>query len=308
MKQFLFSFLLFACIGTSAQTSLPSYVPADGLVGWWPFNGNANDNSGNGNHGIVTNATLSPDRFGNINTAYRFNGGNSRIDVADAPSLRSGTITIAAWVKAYDLSRINQVVYKGSMLAQGEAYALTMTENGKYHSSLKSNSGCQPAFGWVGAGMPDSTITDSNWHHLVATYNGTAYSLYRDGVLDTSVAVNGLIDSCIGGGLRFGFDHLRWAASTGNCMNGLIDDIGIWNRALSAAEIAHLFAGEADCGYGKLGVNVCTPQRNLHIKDVLRLEPRTTAPDNPGEGDIYYDKTLHKLRVYDGTQWQNCWQ
>jgi hypothetical protein len=58
---------------------------------------------------------------------------------------------------------------------------------------------------------------------------------------------------------------------------------------------------------GNVGINVATPQRNLHIKDVIRLEPRTQAPDNPVEGDIYYDSVLKKLRVFDGTTWQNCW-
>ncbi len=58
---------------------------------------------------------------------------------------------------------------------------------------------------------------------------------------------------------------------------------------------------------GNVGINVDTPQRNLHIKDVIRLEPRTQPPDNPVEGDIYYDSILKKLRVFDGTVWQNCW-
>ncbi|MBK8699434.1 MAG: beta-lactamase family protein [Saprospiraceae bacterium] len=58
---------------------------------------------------------------------------------------------------------------------------------------------------------------------------------------------------------------------------------------------------------GNVGINVIIPQRNLHIKDVLRLEPRTQAPDDPMEGDVYYDGILKKLRVFDGTSWQNCW-
>jgi hypothetical protein len=87
----------------------------------------------------------------------------------------------------------------------------------------------------------------------------------------------------------------------------MIDDIGIWNRALTQDEITAIFTGSADCGYGKMGINVCNPQRNFHIKDVLRLEPRNTAPDNPGKGDIYFDGVTNKLRVYDGTQWQDCW-
>ncbi len=58
---------------------------------------------------------------------------------------------------------------------------------------------------------------------------------------------------------------------------------------------------------GHVGIGVTDPQRSLHIKDVMRLEPRNSEPQNPVEGDIYMDGTTHKLRVYDGSQWQNCW-
>jgi hypothetical protein len=62
---------------TLASTAqVPSYVPTNGLVGWWPFNGNANDESGNGNNGTVNGATLTTDRFGNANEAYIFGGNN----------------------------------------------------------------------------------------------------------------------------------------------------------------------------------------------------------------------------------------
>lgn len=58
---------------------------------------------------------------------------------------------------------------------------------------------------------------------------------------------------------------------------------------------------------GNVGINTNFPLRNLHVNDILRIEPRNSAPSNPGEGDVYYDAILHKLRVYDGTIWQNCW-
>jgi hypothetical protein len=58
---------------------------------------------------------------------------------------------------------------------------------------------------------------------------------------------------------------------------------------------------------GNVGIGTVSPQRDLHVSDTMRLEPRTTAPSSPGEGDIYYDSTLHKLMVYDGTSWQACW-
>lgn len=96
MKQIVLAFLVLTSLHLSAQQVLPTYIPANGLVGWWPFTGNANDSSGNGNHGTVAYAALTTDRFGNLNSAYAFNGLNSKIDVADAASLRCRKITISA--------------------------------------------------------------------------------------------------------------------------------------------------------------------------------------------------------------------
>lgn len=58
---------------------------------------------------------------------------------------------------------------------------------------------------------------------------------------------------------------------------------------------------------GHVGIGTTAPARTLHVKDVVRLEPRDTAPANPGERDMYMDSRRHKLRVYDGSQWQDCW-
>jgi Concanavalin A-like lectin/glucanases superfamily len=308
MKRILLPLFLFAAMHSMAQLNIPTYVPTDGLVGWWPFSGNAEDGSGNNNHGVVTNAALTTDRFGNNNAAYLFNGFNSLIEVADAASLRCRKLTISAWVKCTNISVGNQILYKGSRTtANSEAYALTLDNTGAPFSAAKLGSNCVRGVGWLGPGYGTSIDTGA-WVHFVVTYDGDSSKLYKNGILETSRAFPGLIDSCAGGELRFGYDHNSYSSSTGNPFNGSIDDIAIWNRALGEAEITNLStASYADCGYGKMGINVCNPQRNLHVKDVLRLEPRSTAPDHPGEGDIYYDSTLHKLRVYDGTQWQNCW-
>ena len=58
---------------------------------------------------------------------------------------------------------------------------------------------------------------------------------------------------------------------------------------------------------GKVGINIEIPKRNLHVNDVLRLQPRDTPPTNPAKGDMYFDNVLNKLRVYDGTRWNSCW-
>ena len=65
----------------SVQSQIPSYVPTNGLQGWWPFNGNANDESGYSQNGTVFGATLSTDRFGQALKSYSFNGNNNYIEI-----------------------------------------------------------------------------------------------------------------------------------------------------------------------------------------------------------------------------------
>ena len=74
--------LLFGALALSINAfgQVPNYVPTNGLVGWWPFNGNANDESGNANNGTVNGATLTTDRFGDSSSAYDFDG-NDLIDI-----------------------------------------------------------------------------------------------------------------------------------------------------------------------------------------------------------------------------------
>jgi len=61
------------------------------------------------------------------------------------------------------------------------------------------------------------------------------------------------------------------------------------------------------CKDGKVGIGTTSPSSTLHVNDVMRLEPRSTAPSSPDEGDIYFDSTIGKLMCHDGTTWQACW-
>ena len=93
-KHLLFYVLLLFSIGNA---QVPSYVPTNGLVGYWPFSSNANDVSGNGNNGTVNGATLSNDRFGIVNSSHRFDG-LSNISVLHSSSINIiGDLTLSAW-------------------------------------------------------------------------------------------------------------------------------------------------------------------------------------------------------------------
>ena len=94
---FLFIFLL-VCFTTKLYSqSVPSYVPNNGLVAWWPFSGNAGDLSGNQNHGIVHGATLTTDRNGQHNSAYLFVPGQW-ITIPNSPTISvQQSITISIW-------------------------------------------------------------------------------------------------------------------------------------------------------------------------------------------------------------------
>jgi hypothetical protein len=106
----LFGLLLFSTL----HAQVPSYVPTDGLVGWWPFNGNANDESGNGNDGVVNGATLTEDRFGNVDKAYYFSssGCATRIDATiNTTSVNSG-LTISIWLNRAGIGCLNPRVFE----------------------------------------------------------------------------------------------------------------------------------------------------------------------------------------------------
>ena len=80
MKKTVLSFLLIGFVNL-VNAQVPSYIPTNHLQLWMPFTGNANDQSGNGNNGIVVTSTLTTDRFNNTNNAYSFNGSSSHIKI-----------------------------------------------------------------------------------------------------------------------------------------------------------------------------------------------------------------------------------
>jgi hypothetical protein len=239
----LLSFIALSSIPAFAQ-NVPSYVPSNGLVGWWPFNGNANDESGNGNHGTVNGATLIQDRFGNGNMAYSFDGVDDWIEVSSLNLLQYSPLTYSIWLKpdslvVNDLPLGNAVALIGRDLC-GSPYEgciviwkdfNNLNQNIRYYTG----SSVYPFLTNVSLDM---------WINVVLSWaSDGSINLYINGVLVES----GIFNST---GIPDGSVPFKIGAGTGNCssnnvsrfnFNGSLDDIGIWNRALTACEIQDLY-------------------------------------------------------------------
>jgi hypothetical protein len=238
-KNVLIALALLAITCSGHAQNLPSYVPANGLVGWWPFNGNANDESGNGNNGTVNGATLTADRFGNAGKAYGFDGINDFIEVNNSPTLSPTLISISLWVNpaGYYLNGVddaNYIVGKGPDFNQGH-YSL-------HYKTISKKA--RPSLGPGSSGLyvnSNSDITVNNWRHILSTWDGNEMKIYIDGSLENSITNSGFV-------LGTNSDNLFFGSMAANStwpywLNGKIDDIAIYNRALTQQEITALYQG-----------------------------------------------------------------
>lgn len=222
----------------------PSYVPANGLVGWWPFTGNADDDSGNGNNGLVNGASLTQDRFGNINCAYGFDGIDDFIQTTQPGATGSG-ITASFWFKSSSTARTPIMSYGGSSF--GTLYEIV----NNYWAAQTPGPCYGPTFHNRGALLnrgSDAQIDPNSWHHVVVILPQGAgvesVEIYIDGLSLTntcSFANYGAPAPNIASTnpIRFG---RNWDVGDGDFyFSGLLDDIGIWNRVLTPSEIQDLY-------------------------------------------------------------------
>ena len=213
-------------------------IPKDGLSGWWPFNGNANDESGNGNHGIVDRATLTSDKHNKPNSAYKFYKTGSKIKIPDAKILNNPFLSLSFWVKTTD-SSLQEYIYKGQEgTANNEEYVINsnFSRKNSLEFRIKNNSNCIPANGWE-RNINDTVIFDGNWHHVSATYDGIYSRIYVDADLTSEIQRPFFpIDSCPGGDILFG---KGWNNDAN--LDGILDDIAIWNRAITHAEVKTMY-------------------------------------------------------------------
>ena len=240
MKRLLSCFLFIAQFCT-AQVNLDK-----GLQAYYPFNGNANDASGNNNNPVFNNATITADRFGKINSAYHFNGVYQYMRIPNTPSLNFvNQISLSVWVKPtgfyYDICHASQLISKGGGNYNPGNYALRFDDalysagsgcNGSVCDSLHQNF---RGTGTVLKPYPGDFIKKNEWYNVLYTNDGKTAKLYVNCELKYSVVFPETFTNT---------EDLFFGKSDDDFfpfwLNGDLDDIRIYNRALNDKEIFSL--------------------------------------------------------------------
>ena len=224
-------------LATISMAQVPSYVPTSGLIGWWPFTGNANDNSVNLNNGTVYGATLTTDRYGNPSCAYSFNGLTNSITATPSTlPLGSAPRSVHAWfnttsgaIPTSQYPNLQAITGYGNPTSGAVIFCqFVLAPTGRsYFESGSSQNQIYSA----------SPVNDGVWHNIVTTYGGpgTRVKMYIDGVINDSTAVVTLGTSSS----LFGIGNNTQANIP---FQGKIDDVGMWNRALTQQEITNLYS------------------------------------------------------------------
>ncbi|MEL7535342.1 MAG: LamG domain-containing protein, partial [Bacteroidota bacterium] len=231
----------------------------DSLVAWYPFDGDALDYSGNANNGIINGANLTPDRFGNPNSAYFFNGSSDFISMANTQNFKPDfPITISAWVKIDDYG--NNVVFNNDFtLGFHRGFWLNIV-NGNLYISY-GNGGAATSAGRQSIG--GATLLQLNqWYHVAGIIRGmNDMELYLNGKREcgTYTGSGGQLDYSTNAGIS------GQGVNNNSYLHGSVDEIRFYSRDLDKSEIRVLAdfppqdttfcegdSLQLDAGYGSL--------------------------------------------------------
>lgn len=212
-------------------------VQEEGLLAFYPFNGNYDDSSGNGNNGTGINTTFGNDRFDGADQSSLFNGTDAYISVPDSPDLNFGTsedIVISGWFRTNN----GGVLFDKSDGSNG-FFAMVQETGELYFYMVETSSSTNSADVTTG-----KTYNDGEWHHyVIQIVRGTSMEIWVDGEVD---AINETATDFINPdmtedlliGVAGGVDN----ADLNTFFTGAQDEIRIYNQALSLDEIQALYA------------------------------------------------------------------
>jgi hypothetical protein len=210
------------------------------LRGSWSLDGDtgtvARDRSSYKHHGTITDATWVKGRIGN---ALRFDGTGDRVVVPDSAALEPEHVSLALWFRATPYSDYHWawkvLAYKGVINGWASSYSLKSSGDGSGLVFML----------WDGSENvytpPAPGVWDGEWHHAVGTYDGATIRLYVDGKLATERAWSGSITYGLKDGDQFIIGN-PYVVKQRKQYQGDVDEVLVWDRALTAREVAKLAA------------------------------------------------------------------
>lgn len=232
------------CCSTICNSSLCVNAGGDittGLVGWWKFDdgsgSTAADSSGLSNTATLINSpTFSTAQIGT--NALTFTSASSQGARATSFSTSMTNMTVCAWVKTssntspflFSLNRTpSNYTNEGILQLNGTGKLLFWDYNGNYGYPTTSNSS-------------STAVNDNNWHHVCFAKNGTSGTYYKDGVADGTVSAAANVTYSTNG-FSIGYDY----RDTASYLNGSLDDVRVYKRTLSSADVSALYAYTGSC-------------------------------------------------------------
>jgi len=235
----------------------------DGLVAYYPFNGNTNDESGNGHNGIVngTGATLTNDRFGNANKAYSFNGTGSYIRVnVNTADWFYNDFSISVWVNFKNFgSPWPHIIFAEnnnlSFHGLGSGHPIDYQKRASFYQD-----GITGPTSRIGS-MLSSKLNENEWYLITIVKSGLQFKMYINSSVSASASDSTQI-SIVGTFITIGSDNTGRSEVS---IDGSIDDIRIYNRAISATEVQQLYQGQSTCLGGVVKFTAGTPAKATEV-------------------------------------------
>jgi hypothetical protein len=202
-----------------------TFIPSS-LIAYYPFNGNANDESMNGNDGVVTDAILTFDRFSNNNSAYGFNGTSSKIQIPPDNFNWGSSYTISAWVN-FDSFTNSQCIFE----TWNSQFGINIFfHNGEIWNQIKMEGSNNNLI------IDASSFNTNQWYFITVTFDGNTQCIYVDAELTGSQSTVGVFQSN-DENIYIGYEDTYGE----RYFDGLIDDIRVFDCELLPDEINALY-------------------------------------------------------------------
>ncbi len=231
------------CLLLGVSLAVQAQIPTDGLVRFYPFNGNTDDASIGSKHGTVYGANLTFDRFGTPDAAYAFK--SSEGDYIDIPfdGLDYQEFTVAHWVSLHALpasiGSVSMSISYGAPAGDQSMYYVRDFSEEHTGFAMSSYSTVSPnSYTSVGT---DATI--GLWQHVAFTRDAQIIRFYINGIKIDSIPIEH--NAFYGNGTRYARIGARYNLT--QHFDGAVDEVRIYERSLSEQEIFHLYFGENQC-------------------------------------------------------------